>query len=320
MGVLLGPGQSAIVPYFKEKRGFAAGICMAGSSLGGMVFPLLIRYLTDTYALSGCLLIVGAIQFNMFVAAMLIRPVSFYEPPKKVSYSKEQETPMINDSSDNACDQSQAVVDGTACEKGADGSLNSTSTTRTSPSRKCCESNLLKNTQYLLTVLCIGVTVFSFSIQYLILPNLALEYGLSKQTAAVLMAIVSGTDLFGRLVLGYISDMHLIGRVTILQLSTLIMGVSGHLILLYPVFGVLVAYSVVYGLLGGIAMLFMVPLVADLVHPEQVSTAIGIIWMVIGASACLANTITGRLIPYPLSLPSRIYVFCGRGHYFCFLW
>ena len=39
--------------YFNDKRAIANGIAFSGSGLGGVIFPVLVRYLLDEYGLNG---------------------------------------------------------------------------------------------------------------------------------------------------------------------------------------------------------------------------------------------------------------------------
>jgi len=45
MGIVMGPAMAATGQYFQKKRGAAMGLAIAGSSLGGVIFPILLSHM-----------------------------------------------------------------------------------------------------------------------------------------------------------------------------------------------------------------------------------------------------------------------------------
>ncbi|XP_059168551.1 uncharacterized protein LOC131950428 isoform X2 [Physella acuta] len=78
--------------HFRKRRSLANGISVSGSGVGSFVLPNIMRVLLDTYDLSGCLLILGAITLNVCACAMLFRPLSSYRPKVKRTKVTEGET------------------------------------------------------------------------------------------------------------------------------------------------------------------------------------------------------------------------------------
>jgi hypothetical protein len=76
--------------YFRRRRSLANSICKCGIGVGAVAFPPLIPLFLQHFGLRGSLLLVGGICLNMLVAAMLLRPVSFYQKQKKRAENSEQ--------------------------------------------------------------------------------------------------------------------------------------------------------------------------------------------------------------------------------------
>ena len=60
---------------FPLRKGIANGIATSGSALGTLTLAPLIRFMFDELDFSWTLLLIGAIQFNLCVCAMLYRPI-----------------------------------------------------------------------------------------------------------------------------------------------------------------------------------------------------------------------------------------------------
>ncbi|KAK6195524.1 hypothetical protein SNE40_000935 [Patella caerulea] len=78
------PGLVLIGRYFNKRRALATAVAKTGISLGSLTFPIFLRYLLDTFALRGTFLIMGGIQCQMFVFALLLRGPETFAPTKQI--------------------------------------------------------------------------------------------------------------------------------------------------------------------------------------------------------------------------------------------
>lgn len=92
--MIFSPGQTLVCQYFQKRRGIALSLGMAGTSVGALVTPPVLRLLLDTYGLNGALLVHGAIVFNVVVLGALMRPLESYM--KKSRSSKGEETGLVD--------------------------------------------------------------------------------------------------------------------------------------------------------------------------------------------------------------------------------
>ncbi|XP_022337687.2 monocarboxylate transporter 12-like [Crassostrea virginica] len=97
-GFLFPPTLVILGRYFQKRRGFANGLAMAGACLGGLVYPLFIRFSIDEYGVRGALLLLSGIYMHVFVAASLLTPPEKYKS-KTVTNRQENEkllhTPIV---------------------------------------------------------------------------------------------------------------------------------------------------------------------------------------------------------------------------------
>ncbi|XP_046560588.1 monocarboxylate transporter 5-like [Haliotis rubra] len=95
-----GPALVLIGKYFKKRRGIATSIAMSGMSIGGSVFPPLVRFLLDEYGVRGSMLILTGVTMNVWVGAALFRPLSFFR--KRIRKPASITTAGQNDDQRNA--------------------------------------------------------------------------------------------------------------------------------------------------------------------------------------------------------------------------
>lgn len=68
----------AVNAYFSEKRGRAVGLALAGTNVGQMIMPYIVRVLLDEYGFKGTTLVMGAFALNGVVGAALFQPVKWH--------------------------------------------------------------------------------------------------------------------------------------------------------------------------------------------------------------------------------------------------
>ncbi|XP_014771647.1 monocarboxylate transporter 9-like [Octopus bimaculoides] len=68
-------GQIMVTLYFSKKRATALGIASCGTGLGTCVGNIMVEKLLQTYGLTGTLLMIAGMMFNMVVCGALYRPL-----------------------------------------------------------------------------------------------------------------------------------------------------------------------------------------------------------------------------------------------------
>lgn len=78
-GLCTTPGIIMVARYFKKRRALANGLCLAGTSSGAFVQPILVEYLTNQFGFRGAMLIMGGLMLHISAFSLVYRPL---EPPK----------------------------------------------------------------------------------------------------------------------------------------------------------------------------------------------------------------------------------------------
>lgn len=78
LGFIVPSSFIAVNSYFSTKRGRAVGLALAGTGLGQMIMPNIVRILLDEYGFKGTTLIMGALALNGVIGASLFQPVEWH--------------------------------------------------------------------------------------------------------------------------------------------------------------------------------------------------------------------------------------------------
>ena len=173
-GLLLGIGMSFLaiptvvtVPkYFKKNRGLANGISVSGSSLGGIVWPIMFDQLLnhDGVSFSWTMRVIG---FTM-LPLLLVAIVCVRNPPKQ-NTSPEQ-------SKKNAEKEGKADVP------------------------------IWKNPTFIILCLGLAIAYFGFFTPFFFITTYAVSLGMSTSLSFYLVSMVNGASMFGRILPGFLSD------------------------------------------------------------------------------------------------------------------
>lgn len=68
----------ALNHYFSKKRGQAVGLSMAGTALGMLIMPQLVRYLLEEFSFRGAVLILAGLALHSAVGSILLQPVKWH--------------------------------------------------------------------------------------------------------------------------------------------------------------------------------------------------------------------------------------------------
>ncbi|SAM04822.1 hypothetical protein [Absidia glauca] len=135
--------------------------------------------------------------------------------------------------------------------------------------------SVLKDRNFLL--FCVGsmVALFGYFIPYFFLPAYATHIGLTSAQGAALISTSSAMNFLGRILAGLCADR--IGKVNTNLLFTIMGGLSSLLIWTFAFnYGVLLAYSVIFGIFCGSYFALLSPITAQLLGFERFPTGLSV--------------------------------------------
>lgn len=85
----------ALNHYFAKKRGQAVGLSMAGTALGMLIMPQLVRILLELYGFRGAVLVLSGIALHATVGAMLLQPIKWHLKEEEVDIELVESAPPM---------------------------------------------------------------------------------------------------------------------------------------------------------------------------------------------------------------------------------
>ncbi|CAO3591427.1 unnamed protein product [Absidia cylindrospora] len=135
--------------------------------------------------------------------------------------------------------------------------------------------NVLKDMNFLLFLIGSSTALMGYFLPYFFLPAYATSIGLSPKQGGALVAVSSAMNFLGRILAGISADR--IGKLNTNILFTTASGLSTFLIWTFAkTYGVLMAYSAVFGLFCGSYFALLSPITAQILGNEKFPTGLSV--------------------------------------------
>ena len=273
MGGLYVPPFSTVARWFVKRRGLMTGIVMAGIGMGTLVTPPLANWLILNYEWQQAYLFLGT------GVLVLILPATQF---LKRDPTKTGQKPY--------------------CEEEIEGFR----------SRKKVSAITFKKAIHASQLWIVGTMLFSygfciFSIIVHIAPH-ATDLGISSAKAASILAVIGGTSIIGKVVMGYTVDR--IGSKRVWIICFIIMAIALFCLGTAQELWILYAISIIFGFAYGAGASAQSPLIADLfgLGSHGVILGFGSFFFTIGAS--IGPLITGYVFDI-FSIYKWAFLICG---------
>ncbi|KAK5116888.1 hypothetical protein LTR62_006609 [Meristemomyces frigidus] len=261
------PAMSTISTWFFRRRGMAFGIVASGSSLGGVVFPIMIQRLIVEVGFAWAIRISGFLILALMIVANLTvksRVPPFKQPWSGMDFVRPlQEIPF-----------------------------DLVSRTISMPSTGGRTRKLTKHQQVSFGSFLFFLGMF-LPINYIILE--AEHYGMKPSLAQYMVPILNAASLFGRTIPGFLSDK--IGRfnmmiimcffTAILILATWLPSTTNA-----PI----IVFAALFGFGSGAFVSLAPSLIAQISDVRQIGVRTGTLFAIISLAALISNPIGGALI------------------------
>ncbi|KAL4883172.1 major facilitator superfamily domain-containing protein [Aspergillus karnatakaensis] len=260
MSLLVTPSVALVGQYIKVKRGAAIGIVIAGSSLGGVLWPIIINELlkNESIGFGWTMRTVGFIMIPLLTATCLCcRP----PPSSKTTTADTEASPTI-----------------TPSEK---------------LKQRRPDFSILKKPAMGLLALSFFTLYFGMFSPFFFLTSYAIHQGFSHDLAFYTISIVNGVSMFGRILPAMVSDKY--GRFNCCVLAIFCSGVIALCWSKVTSVAGLVVFAAAYGFSSGAILSLQQVCAAQIATPQTLGLAVGTIFAASSFSAMASVPITGEL-------------------------
>jgi len=253
------PITSTLPKWFTKRRGVVTGIALAGVSLGGIIWPPVVERLIANIGWQSTYIVVGLITLVIIAAAAQLMKHS----PQKIGLKPYGEKGKLK-STPHITDQTAAGFTFT---------------------------QTLKTARYWWIGLNRFCSMFVFQlISVHIFPH-AVDIGLHKTTAAIIISSIFIGTTASRLLAGFAGDR--IGHKLTLFFSTAILVLALIVLVFAKELWTFFAFALLFGLAWGGAGVVTVPLTAEFFGPQSLGTIIGSIELFLATGGAIGVSIAG---------------------------
>ena len=114
------------------------------------------------------------------------------------------------------------------------------------------------------------------------IPDRAIEIGLSKHDSSVTITVLNAANILSRLAFGVTTANGFFSHVVILVVYVFLSGLNSILIIIWTTYWSYMIFAVLFGLLRGLYIIYMLLVVVDLVGKEQVGLGLGLTYTLNG--------------------------------------
>ncbi|KAK1999485.1 major facilitator superfamily transporter [Colletotrichum falcatum] len=278
-GVLLGissslvfcPSMAIVSRRMPHRRGLALGLTIGGSSIGGIVWPIMLEQLLNFRKVNFAwtMRAVGFTMMPLLVVACLTvvdapAPKPLLAPPESSS-------------------------DGN--EKGTGSSVNQAK----QPDQKSSLS-VLRNKTFIL--LCSGLALGYFGLftPLFFVSAFGISHGIPSSTAFYLLSGLNGASLFGRVIPGLLADRY--GHFNVLALMIFSASIVGFRWTAATSLAGLAVWSLAYGFCSGAVISLQGACVGKIAHRGNQGSAMGLAMGSIAITALVGPPISGQIVAH----------------------
>ncbi|KAH3678874.1 hypothetical protein WICPIJ_008801 [Wickerhamomyces pijperi] len=214
-GMLISPLVGVVAHYFDRKRATYSSVATTGGSVGGIIFPLILKKLYPAVGFAWAMRALGFICLGLLTIAITFakaRKFNTEEPKEKMTWKQFIRTYFLD------------VFD----YRG------------------------FKETKFTFCALGVCLSESSLIVSSIYFPSYAIKRGFSESTSYLLITVVNSTGILGRYIPGYLAD-KFVGRFNIVIL--MLLGCAACSLILWLPFGyslpILYVYAALYGFFSG---------------------------------------------------------------------
>lgn len=248
MSFLFIPAVAIVSRRLAHRRGLALGIVIGGSSIGGVIWPIMLNQLLNHDDVSfGWSM--RAVAFTM-IPLLAVTCLTVVDVPKDKAVTGKHQTEEHG---------TKAAVGGD--KPGNDSDMEAT-VSAPKPSSPAAphrtDYSILKDRTYILLTVGLCLTYLGLFTPLFYISAYAVSQGISSSTSLYILAALNACSFFGRVIPGHLADYY--GHYNIQVICILVAGIIGFCWTAATSLGGIIVWSLAYGFASGVSCLAEVSL------------------------------------------------------------
>ncbi|KAK3374494.1 putative MFS monocarboxylate transporter [Lasiosphaeria ovina] len=292
--LLTWPPMAVVSRSLPSHRGLALGVVVGGSSIGGIIWPIMLARLFDHSSLSfGWIMrIVGFIMLPLLaIACVTVREPP--PPPPGPLTPKSQPSSRTATSATPPSDSNETASSSGSQEDAAENSPLPTTTEKKKVKRSDIVT-LLKRPVFIFLALGLGIGNIGLFIPLFFMPSYATSLGKSSQVAFYLIPAINAASLFGRVLPGYLADSY--GHYNICIAALFASAITAFSWTAAKSLAGLIVVSLAYGFSSGAILVLQGACVFKIADRHMQGTAMGLLMGFLATASLVGSPIAGALI------------------------
>ncbi|KAK7908873.1 fujikurins efflux protein [Apiospora marii] len=273
------PPLGVVLRHMPHRRGLAMGLTIGGSSIGGIVWPIMLEQLLNKDQVS----FGWTIRAVAFIMMPLLAIVCFtvVEPAKKPSPSAASTPATTNVQADGEAEKSAGSLD-----------VTDDSTEKQQPGPK----DFLKKPTYMLLCAGLALAYLGLFTPLFYISTYAIAHGQATSTAFYLLSAVNASSFFGRVVPGHLADR--VGHYNLLTIFTFVSGLIGFTWTKAASLAGLIVWGLAYGFSSGAVMSLQNACAGKIAPPQHQGLAVGCLMGCLSIAALIGTPISGQILDH----------------------
>ncbi|KAI2631140.1 putative MFS monocarboxylate transporter [Xylaria nigripes] len=273
MSLIFTPSLAIVSRRMPHRRGLAIGITIGGSSIGGLIWPIMLQQLlyNDSVSFGWAQRAVGFTMLPLLATACLT-VVDVERKPASTVPPGEERGP----------------------NGGAAGEKNGEPTIEEKPKTTQRIIAMFKNLAF--AFLCVGLAFVYLGLftPFFYISTYAVSKGISSSAAFYLISAINAASFFGRVVPGHLADKY--GHFNICTLAALISGIIALTWTAADSLPGMVVWSIAYGFTSGAILSLQGACAGKIAKPEQQGMALGLVTGSVAIPSLIGTPISGQIL------------------------
>ncbi|KAL9093504.1 MAG: hypothetical protein Q9165_003899 [Trypethelium subeluteriae] len=296
MSFLFVPAVAVVSRRLAHRRGLALGIVIGGSSIGGVIWPIMLNQLLNH----------DSVSFGWTMRAVAFTMVPLLSVTCLTVLDAPEDKTAVGESGVRQEEMRATVDDKSHCNE-SNGRNSANAGTRPEavagepahepPAKKSkIDFSMLRNRTYILLSVGLFLTYLGLFTPLFYVSAYAVSQGISSSTSFYLLAGLNACSFFGRVIPGHLADQY--GHYNIEVICIFLAAVTGFCWTAATSLGGLAVWSLAYGFASGTVIALQSACAGKIAPRQSQGAAVGFLTGIISIPALVGTPISGQILDH----------------------